>query len=94
MLRLFNRKSSTYVQYTQKDTIRQFAWSIGTNGWIGTDRKVCHSNGSVGEYASHYGVFDYFPNFDGPLVPIENDDIPMVLLVQNKFAFTPSSRAI
>ena len=37
-----------------------------------------------------------FVNSDGPLVPmvrlvlIENDVIPMVLLVQNKFAFTPS----
>ena len=28
-------------------------WSIGTNGRIGTNRKGCHSNGSVGEYASH-----------------------------------------
>ena len=31
----------------------QFQWSIGTNGTIGTNRKGCHSNGSVGEYASH-----------------------------------------
>ena len=30
----------------------QFRWSIGTNGTIGTNRKWCHSNGSVGEYAS------------------------------------------
>ena len=28
-------------------------WSIGTNGRIGTNRKGCHSNGSIGEYASH-----------------------------------------
>ena len=28
-------------------------WSIGTNSKIGTNRKGCHSNGSVGEYASH-----------------------------------------
>ena len=37
---------------------------------------------------------------DGPLVPmvrlalIENDVIPMVLLVQNKFPFTPSRNAL
>ena len=32
----------------------QFRWSIGTNGTIGTNnRKGCHSNGSIGEYASH-----------------------------------------
>ena len=37
---------------------------------------------------------------DGPLVPMvrlvpmENDVIPMVLLVQNKFAFTPSRNAL
>ena len=37
---------------------------------------------------------------DGPLVPMvrlvpmENDAIPMVLLVQNKFAFTPSRNAL
>ena len=28
-------------------------WSIGTNGTIGTNGKWCHSNGSIGEYASH-----------------------------------------
>ena len=28
-------------------------WSIGTNGRIGTSTKGCHSDGSVGEYASH-----------------------------------------
>ena len=28
------------------------------------------------------------------LVPIENDVIPMVLLVKNKFAFTPSRNAL
>ena len=28
-------------------------WSIGTNGSIGTNKKGCHSNGSVGESASH-----------------------------------------
>ena len=28
------------------------------------------------------------------LVPMENDAIPMVLLVQNKFAFTPSRNAL
>ena len=33
-------------------------------------------------------------NSDGPLVPMENDAIPMVLLVQNKFAFTPSRNAL
>ena len=39
-------------------------------------------------------------NSDGPLVPMvrlvpmENDAIPMVLLVQNKFAFTPSKNAL
>ena len=27
----------------------QFQWSISTNGSIGTNRKWCHSNGSVGE---------------------------------------------
>ena len=32
----------------------QFQWSIGTNGTIGTNRK-CHSNGSIGEYASIKG---------------------------------------
>ena len=26
----------------------QFQWSIGTNGTIGTNRKWCHSNGSIG----------------------------------------------
>jgi len=31
----------------------QFRWSIDTNGAIGTNRKGCHSNGSVGEYALH-----------------------------------------
>ena len=31
----------------------QFGWSIGTNGAIGTNRKGHHSNGSIGEYASH-----------------------------------------
>ena len=70
-------------------------WSIGTNGRISTNRKGCHSSGSLGEYASHKGDLDYFPmwpgwvqgNSDGPLVPmvrlvpIENDVIPMVLLV-------------
>ena len=30
----------------------QFQWSIGTNGTIGTNRKRCHSSGSIGEYAS------------------------------------------
>ena len=29
----------------------QFRWTIGTNGTIGTTRKSCHSNGSIGEYA-------------------------------------------
>ena len=29
----------TYVQYTQTDTIRQFLWSIGTNGTIDSNRK-------------------------------------------------------
>ena len=80
-------------------------WSIGTNG---TNRKWCHSSGSVGEYASHLGDFDYFPMWPGlvqgnsngplvpmvPLVPMENDAIPMVLLVQNRFAFTPSRNAL
>ena len=33
-------------------------------------------------------------NSNGPLVPTENDAIPMVLLVQNKFAFTPSRNAL
>ena len=33
-------------------------------------------------------------NFDGPLVPIENDVIPMFLLVKNKFPFTPSKNAL
>ena len=39
-------------------------------------------------------------NSNGPLVPMvrlvpmENDAIPMVLLVQNKFAFTPSKNAL
>ena len=39
-------------------------------------------------------------NSDGPLVPMvrlvltENDVIPMVLLVQTKFAFTPSKNAL
>ena len=50
--------TSSHVQYTQTDTIRQFRWSIGTNGRIGTNRKGCHSNGSVGEYASHQEDFD------------------------------------
>ena len=31
----------------------QFQWSIGTNGAIGTNKKGRHSNGSIGEYASH-----------------------------------------
>ena len=38
---------SAHVQYTQTDTIRQ------TDGPFGTNRKGCHSNGSVGEYAPH-----------------------------------------
>ena len=39
-------------------------------------------------------------NSNGPLVPMvrlvpmENDAIPMVLLVQNKFTFTPSENAL
>ena len=49
----FGALIGSHVQYTQTDTIRQFRWSIGTNGRIGTNRKECHSNGSVGEYASH-----------------------------------------
>ena len=73
----------------------QFQWSIDTTGTIGTNRKPCHSNDSVGEYASHWGDLDYFlmlsnwvqDNSDGPLVPmvrlvpIEKHVIPMVLLV-------------
>ena len=43
----------------------QFQWSIGTNGTIGTNRK-CHSNGSIGEYASIEGV--------KMLLPIEIDE--------------------
>ena len=31
----------------------QLRWSFGTNGAIGTNRKGCHSNGSIGENASH-----------------------------------------
>ena len=54
----------------------QFRWSIGTNGTIGTNRKWCNSNGSIGEYASHWRDLDYFlmwsgwvqGNSDGPLV--------------------------
>ena len=38
----------------------QFRWSISTNGTIGTNRKAHHSNGSIGEYASHLGDLDYF----------------------------------
>ena len=30
----------------------QFRWSIGTNGTIGTNRKGCHSNGSIGVLAT------------------------------------------
>ena len=37
--------SFIHVQDTQKDTILQFRWSIGT---ISTNRKLCHSNGSIG----------------------------------------------
>ena len=52
--------------------------SIGTNGTIGTNRKGCHSSGSIGEYASHQGDLDYFRlwpgllegNSYGPLVPM------------------------
>ena len=33
-------------------------------------------------------------NSDGLLVPMENDAIPVVLLVQNKFTFTPSKNAL
>ena len=33
-----NKVKDTYVQYTQTDTIRQFRWSIGTNGTIDTNR--------------------------------------------------------
>ena len=65
-------------------------------GWV--KGNWCHSNGSVGEYASHKGDLDYFlmwpgwvqGNSDGPLVPMvqlvpkENDVIPMVLLVSVK----------
>ena len=43
-------RGDTHVQYTKTDTIREFRWSIGTNASIGTNRKGCHSNGSVGEY--------------------------------------------
>ena len=71
---------------------------------IGTNRKATYSNGSVGEYASYEGDLDYFlmwsswvqGNSDGPLVPMvrlapmEKHPIKMVLLVQNKFSFTPS----
>ena len=53
------------------------------------------TNGSIGEYASHLGDLDYFLVWPGwvqgnsiglvvpmvQLVPIENDVIPMVLLV-------------
>ena len=64
-------------------------WSIGTNGTIGTNTKTCHSNGSISEYASYKGDLIYFPmwpgwvqgNSNGPLVPIEKDVIPIVLLV-------------
>ena len=56
VLRHFTSRLSledNHVQYTQTDTIRQFRRSIGTNDRIGTNRKECHSNGSVGEYAFH-----------------------------------------
>lgn len=53
MRHMYIPRSFIHVQYTRTDTIRQFRWSIGTNGRIGTNRKECHSNGSVGEYASH-----------------------------------------
>ena len=33
-------------------------------------------------------------NSNGPLVPNEVDAIPMVLLVQNKFALTPSRNTL
>ena len=36
----------------------QLRWSISTNGTIGTIRKAHHSNGSIGEYASHKGDLD------------------------------------
>ena len=65
------------------------------NGTIGTTRKWYHSSGCTAEYASHQGDLDHFVmwcgwvqgNSDGPLVPmvrlvpLENDVIPMVLLV-------------
>ena len=47
-----------------------------------------------------YTQTDTIRQTDGPLVPMvrlvptENDVIPMVLLVQNKFAFTPSKNAL
>ena len=31
----------------------QLRWSFGTSGAIGTNRKGCHFNGSIGENASH-----------------------------------------
>ena len=44
----------THVQYTQTDTIRQTDGPFfGASGTIGTNEKRCHSNGSIGEYASH-----------------------------------------
>ena len=83
----------------------QFQWSIGTNATIGANGKAPYSNGSIGEYLSHSGDLDYFlrwsswvqGNSNGPLVPVvqlapvEKHPIQMVLLVQNKFSFTPSS---
>ena len=35
---------------------RQFRWSIGTNRTIGTNRKLCHSNGSTGEILFSCGL--------------------------------------
>ena len=72
--------------------------SFGTNGKIGTTRKWHHSSGSRGEYTSHKADLDYFlmgsgwvqGNSGGPLVlmvrfvPIENDVIPMVLVVNTR----------
>ena len=46
-------KGTWIIFYVISMGTRQFQWSIGTNGTIGTNRKAHQSNGSIGGYASH-----------------------------------------
>ena len=57
-------------------------WSIGTDGTIGTNRKGCHSNSSIGEQKQVEMQTCY-----------ENSSFYQPS-IQNKFAFTPSRKAL